>query len=254
MSYECVKVENKDGITVLTLNRPEVMNAFNWTMQQDLQEALHDAHEDDAVRVVVLTGAGDRAFSAGLDLKEGIGTWYKPRSDRKMYDVTPLLFSHMKKPVIAAINGAAIGWGLTLTLLCDIRIASENARMSMRFTEVGLIPEAGSPLLLPRIVGMANALDLSLTARIIDASEAYRIGLVNYLVPYEQLMDKALEVAKSIADKSPTAIALARRAFYDCMSMDFEDQQQREKKDFAVCVASDDHRQRREKFKKRKKD
>ncbi len=253
MPYECVIVDTKDNITTITLNRPQVRNAFNWTMMLDLTEAMHDAHEDDSVRAVILTGAGDKAFSGGMDLKEGMKGWYQPRSDRKLIDLPELMVKHLKKPVIAAINGAAIGWGLTLTLLCDIRVAGERASMSMRFTQVGLIPEAGSPLLLPQIVGLGNALDLSLTAKTIDAAEAYRIGLVNYLAPDAELMDKALEVARSIAEKSPTAIGFAKRGFYDSLELDFQAQQKMEKDNFAKCILSPDFREQQTKFLKKKK-
>jgi len=251
MAYECVEVGTRNHITTLRLNRPEALNAFNWTQMQDLIEALHDVHEGDDVRAVILTGKG-RAFSAGMDLKEGGKGWYKFRSDRKLMSIPELLVKHFRKPTIAAINGPAIGWGLTLSLLCDIRVASQSARMSMRFTQIGLIPEAASPLLLPRIVGLANALDLSLTAKTIDASEAYRIGLVNYLVPDDQLMSKAMEIAESIAEKSPTAIGFARRCFYDALELNFEQQQQKEKEEFARCVTSEHFHKSRENFVERK--
>jgi 2-(1,2-epoxy-1,2-dihydrophenyl)acetyl-CoA isomerase len=202
--------------------------------------------------VVILTGNG-RAFSAGMDLKEGGKGWYKFRTDRKLMDIPTLLFKHFRKPIIAAINGPAIGWGLTLSLLCDIRVAAESARMSMRFTQIGLIPEAASPLLLPRIVGLANALDLSLTAKTIDAAEAYRIGLVNYLVPDDQLMDKTMEIAESIAEKSPTAIGFARRCFYDALELNFEQQQKKEKEEFVKCVTAGDFSKSQEKFVDEKK-
>lgn len=251
MSYECVQVETQEGIRILRLNRPEARNAFNWTQMLDLTEALHDADEDAGVRAVILTGNGS-AFSAGMDLKEGMRGWGQPRGVRKLKEIPELLVKHFQKPVIAAINGPAIGWGLTLALLCDIRVAGASAKMSMRFTQVGLIPEAGSPWLLPQIVGLANALDLSLTAKTIDAAEAFRIGLVNYLVPDAELMPKAIEIGRSIAEKSPLAIGFARRSFYDCLELNFEEQQKKEKMEFARCLVSDGFRQGQKKFLERK--
>jgi enoyl-CoA hydratase/carnithine racemase len=253
MGYQYLLTELKDSIFTITLNRPEVRNAFNWDMHLDLNYALMDAHEDEGVRVVVLTGAGNKAFSGGLDLKEGMNRWGTPRDDRKFISIPELLFKHYTKPVIAAINGFAIGWGLTLTLLCDIRIAAESAKMSMRFTQVGLIPEAGSPLILPQIVGLANALELGLTAKTIDAREAFRIGLVNKVVPDDQLMPAALEMAGMITEKSSLAIAFARRGFYDALSQSFDEQQRQEHASFAKCAAGRAFSDQRQKFADKKK-
>ncbi len=252
MEYKYLLTELKDNILTITLNRADVRNAFCWDLFLDLNYALMDAHEDKEVRVVVLTGAG-KAFSGGLDLKEGMGKWGTPRDDRKVIPMPELLFKHYTRPVIAAINGAAIGWGLTLTLLCDIRVAAESATMSMRFTEVGLIPEAGSPLILPQIVGIANALELGLTAKTIDAKEALRIGLVNKVVPDDHLMPAAIEIAETIAEKSPLAIEFARRGFYDALSQTFDEQQNQEHTHFAKCAASRAFSDQRRKFADNKK-
>jgi len=252
MDYETLEVETKDFIRTIRLNRPNVRNAINSIMTFELSECIEEANGNDDVRVMIITGNG-KGFSAGADIKEGLGMWDKLKGERKVKPLPDLMVSEVDKPMIAAINGAAIGFGLTLTLSCDIRIAAESAVMSMRFTQLGIIPEAGSPYLLPRIVGLANALDLSLTAKNVDAAEAYRIGLVNYVVPDDQLMAKANEMAQSIAIKSPTAISVARRAFYESLELSFEEQRKREKINFDKCLNSPEFIAMREKFQQLKK-
>ncbi len=252
-NYDNLLFDLKEGILTITLNRPEVRNAFNWDMQLDLNFALVDALEDEDVRVIILTGAGDKAFSGGLDLKDGMRGWYQPRDGRSLRDYVTLLAREYTKPIIAAINGYAVGWGCTLTLLCDIRIASENAKMSMRFTQIGLIPEAASPLILPHIVGLGNALELGLTAKTIDAQEALRIGLVSKVVPHYQLMSAALETARLIAEKSPMAISFAKRGFWDALEQTFEEQQNQEKLNFGKCVTSKAFSDQRRDFSQKKK-
>lgn len=253
MTYKNLLMDLNDGILTITLNRPAVRNAFNWDMHLDLNYALMDANEDDNVRVVIITGAGDKAFSGGLDLKEGMGVWGKPRDGREYDEIAYLMVKKYQKALIAAINGYAVGWGMTLSLLCDIRIAAKSAKMSMRFTQVGLIPEAASPILLPQIVGLGNALELGLTAKTIDADEAFRIGLVNKVVRDKDLMHAAVEMAKSIAEKSPVAVRFARRGFYDALEQTFEQQQKQEKTNFAVCVASKAFSDQRKNFSEKKK-
>lgn len=249
MDYEFLEVETKDFIRVIRLNRPEVRNAFNSTMTFELAKCLLESDGDDAVRVVILTGAG-KAFSSGADIKEGVGLWEKLKSETGLKRIPDYLVEDFSKPIIAAINGPAIGFGLTITLSCDIRIAAQSALMSMRFTQVGVIPEAGSPFLLPRIVGLANALDLSLTAKTIGADEAYRIGLVNYITPDDQLMDKAMEIAAGIAAKPPAAISIAKRSFYDALDCTFKEQRAMELTNFDKVLGSRDFKDNAEKLTK----
>ncbi len=231
MDYQFLDVETSDFVRVIRLNRPEVRNAFNSTMTFELAECLYESDHHDNVRVVILTGTG-KGFSSGADIKEGVDLWEKLKSAKNRRPIPDYLVKEFSKPIIAAINGPAIGFGLTITLGCDIRIAAQSALMSMRFTQIGLIPEAGSPYLLPRIVGLANALDLSLTAKTIGADEAFRIGLVNYVSPDDQLMEKALEIAAGIAAKPEMAISIAKRSFYDSLDCTFEEQRRMEKPNF----------------------
>jgi len=231
MEYQFLEVETTDSVRVIRLNRPEVRNAFNSTMTFELAECLYESDSNSEVNVVILTGSG-KGFSSGADIKEGVDLWEKLKSAKNRKPIPDYLVKEFSKPIIAAINGSAIGFGLTVTLGCDIRIAAESALMSMRFTQIGLIPEAGSPYLLPWIIGLANALDLSLTAKTIGAEEAYRIGLVNYVVPDDQLMAKAREIAEGIAAKPELAISIAKRSFYDSLDCTFEEQRKMERPNF----------------------
>lgn len=252
MDYKHILTKLEDNIFTITFNRPESLNAFNWRQQWEFNCVLQDANNDKDVRVVVITGTG-RAFSAGLDLKEGMKDWGKPLSDRKLIEIPDLIIKHFTKPVIAAVNGPAVGWGCTLSLLCDMRYAAESAYFSMRFVRVGLIPEAGSPYLLPRIVGLAKAMELGLTARDISAEEAVKIGMVNAVYPDEELLPKVYETAKVIAEMPRMSIELARRNFLDAMEQTWDEQQKQEKSTFAKCVLSEDHREARLNFAQKKK-
>lgn len=237
MEYKFLEVETSNLVRVIRLNRAEVRNAFNSTMVFELATCLLKTDSDDDVRVVILTGAG-KGFSSGADLNEGVGMWEKLKTETTLKRIPDYLVKDFSKPIIAAINGPAIGFGLTITLSCDIRIAAQSALMSMRFTQIGVIPEAGSPFLLPRIVGHGNALDLSLTAKTIGADEAFRIGLVSYVVPDDQLMDKAMELAAGIAAKPPTSMSIAKRSFYDALDCTFEEQRAMEPTNFDKALAA----------------
>ena len=202
-----------DGVLTLTLNRPDALNSFNVEMKEALLAALKDATRDKAVRVVLLTGAG-RAFSAGQDLKErqepgaaDLGTELRAR-----YNPIILAMRRLEKPVIGAINGVAAGAGISVALACDIRIAAESASFIEVFGRVGLVPDTGSSWFLPRLVGYARAAEMSFTTDPIDAATAERIGLVNRVVPADQLMAEAGLLASRLARSAPIALALAKRA------------------------------------------
>jgi enoyl-CoA hydratase/carnithine racemase len=218
--YRTILFEASAGIATLTLNRPEVLNAYTPEMGEEIVAAFLRLRDDDAIRVVILTGAG-RGFCAGVDLeclKRSQAGAAPPASpgpklgEEAFIRTFPLDLAAFPKPVIAAINGAAIGVGVTMTLPCDIRIASDTARLGLTFTKLGLIPGLGSTHHLPKIVGLAAALDLVLTARVIDAEEAASIGLVNRVVPAASLMSAARELAAQVAQCDPDALAAAKRA------------------------------------------
>jgi 2-(1,2-epoxy-1,2-dihydrophenyl)acetyl-CoA isomerase len=207
-----------DGIATLTLNRPEKLNAYTTEMGDEVTAALRAWRDDDAVRAVILTGAG-RGFCAGVDLEHlrahqaGQNASKGPRlGEEDFLKKLPLEMAAYPKPLIAAVNGAAIGVGVTMILPCDIRIAAENAKLGLAFVKLGILPGLGSTHLLPRIVGRAKALELVMSARTIGAAEAAACGLVNEVVPAEKLMAQARELAALIAANPPAAVAAAKAA------------------------------------------
>ncbi len=218
--YENIRYDVSDGIATLTLHRPEKLNAYTTEMGDEMYDAFGRAREDDAVRVVILTGAG-RGFCAGVDLehlkahRSGANASKGPRLGEEAFlQKLPLELLDYPKPVIAAVNGAAIGVGVTMILPCDVRIAAEGAKLGLTFGKLGLLPGLGSTHLLPRIVGMARAQELVLTARVIAASEAAEIGLVNKVVPADSLIKEAREMARQMAECAPEVLAAAKRALW----------------------------------------
>jgi 2-(1,2-epoxy-1,2-dihydrophenyl)acetyl-CoA isomerase len=215
--------DTAEGVLTLTLNRPDALNSFNVEMKEALLAALKDAARDRSVRVVLLTGAG-RAFSAGQDLKErqqadaaDLGTELRVR-----YNPIVLAMRRIEKPVIGAINGVAAGAGISVALACDMRIASEAASFIEVFGRVGLVPDTGSSWFLPRLVGYARAAEMSFTTDPVDAATAERIGLVNRVVPADQLMAEAGALAARLAKSAPIALALAKRALNRALETNLE--------------------------------
>jgi enoyl-CoA hydratase/carnithine racemase len=200
-----------DHIAVVMLNRPETMNALNRQMYAELEQAFRDAHRDPEVRCVVLTGAG-RAFCSGDDVRQIMLGEQRDETVTRLRDVKPkptpaaAAVLECDKPVIAAVNGAAVGWGMDLTLFADIRIASEAAKFGELFIKRGLVADLGGLWRLPRVVGPSKAAELLFTGEIIPAQEAERIGLVTKVVPADQLMDAAMEMARKIAANPPIAL------------------------------------------------
>ncbi|MHB1127042.1 MAG: enoyl-CoA hydratase/isomerase family protein [Bacillota bacterium] len=224
MQLNCFLYEVQDSILILTMNRPQVRNAWNWEMHEEFFKVLQKLNEDDSLRVMILTGAPP-AFCSGTDLK----AFASGRGPDLPHPGSMMELMHeLKKPMIAAINGAAIGMGMTIPLLCDIRIAAENAMMCYKFVEVGLVPEAGSPYMLPRIVGLGRAMELCLTARTFSAQEALSMGLVTEVLPDDQLMPRALEIAKTIASKREHTIRLTREMLYKFLDTDYYEELRQE--------------------------
>lgn len=226
MDYKQIKCDLSDHILTVTLNRPERLNAFTPVMCEELIDAFSKADADDDVRAVIVTGAG-RAFCAGADL-EGILSRYSASSlsagigdYRDLAGKITLLIYDLKKPVIAAINGPAVGVGITMTLAMDIRLASQNAKIGFVFTRRGLVPEGASTWFLPRIVGLGKAAELLITGKIIGAEEAASCGLVNEVLPADSLISRAREIAFEITETtSPVAVALSRQLLWKMMSAD----------------------------------
>jgi len=220
METKDILVEKDGFVAVLTLNRPEKMNAISADMRVAIPRALEEIQRDDAVRVLILTGAG-RGFCSGADVAVQAARAAGQIADTSRQTLLQLVgsfvlaFEKLNKPVIAAVNGVAAGIGLTLALTCDIRIASANARFSAIWVKRGLIADGGASLLLPLTVGMEKALELCFTGDVIDAPEAERIGLVSRVVPAEELMTRAQELARKIAANPPISVELAKRVMWE---------------------------------------
>jgi enoyl-CoA hydratase/carnithine racemase len=206
--------ERRGRVGLITLNRPERLNAWSVEMAQLVRESIEECNVDDGIGAVVITGQG-RGFCSGADLRRDRSAEANADAPRRRGEEEPLpFFMQRSKPLIAAINGPAVGVGLTLTLCCDARIASDQARLSARFVRIGLTPELGSTYFLPQIVGLGSAAELILTGRIIDAAEAGRVGLVNKVVPHDALLDEALGLAEEIAFNPTQQVAWAKRLLY----------------------------------------
>ena len=215
MAYEQILYERQGRVAVITLNRPESLNATTGVMNAELQDAFQAAGADDGVGCVVITGAG-RAFCAGADVKafqSGLQGGEGYRAEHGPGGRLDTLWN-LPKPVIAAINGVAVGVGATLPLACDIRVASEGARFGFIFRRLGLAPEFGSTFLLPRIVGLPRAMELCLSGRMVEAAEALELGLVTSVFPQTSFMEEVLSLATDLANGPTQALSTAKEGFH----------------------------------------
>ena len=234
MSYETILLDVKDRVATLTLNRPERMNAWTNRMGIELGEALDFCHENEEVRSVVLTGAG-RAFCAGADLGGGKKTFggREQRADQPKRK-RPTLPWQIDKPVIAAINGHAVGVGITYPMTCDVRIVAEDAKLQFAFVRRGVIPELSSHVIVARVAGLSNAADLLLTGRMIRGREAAELGLATAALPAEEVLPAALERARDIAtNTAPVSVAIAKRLLWEGIDSSVPAMRQREDPLFA---------------------
>ena len=213
MDQQLILEERRDQVAVLTLNRPAVMNSFNLGMLKSLKEHVEALHFDPEVRVVIITGAGEKAFCAGADLKER-ATYSEQQVREFIFTIrnTFTFIEYMSKPVIAAVNGVALGGGTELALACDLRIASQTASMGLTETRLAIIPGAGGTQRLPRLIGRGKAKELIFTGRKVSAQEALDIGLVNKICPPESLLDECMAMASMICETGPIAIQQAKYA------------------------------------------
>jgi enoyl-CoA hydratase/carnithine racemase len=213
MTEPLVVEERQDQVVLLRLNRPDVMNSFNFPMLLALKERLEALHFDPEVRVVIIAGAGQKAFCAGADLKER-ATMTEPQVRQFIFTIRNLFtfIEYLNKPVIAAINGIALGGGTELALACDLRLAAATARMGLTETRLAIIPGAGGTQRLPRLIGRGKAKELIFTGRIVGAQEALEIGLVNKVCPPEALLDECRALAAQICETGPIAIQQAKYA------------------------------------------
>ena len=238
--YESILIERRDRVATITINRPEKRNALNIQTRAEGAAALDELSQDDSVRVVIFTGAGDKAFVAGADIAEFAGrTALAQRAvmlDRGLFNAVDTF----PKPVIAMVNGYCLGGGCELALACDIRIASETASFGQPEINLGIIPGGGGTQRLTRLVGEGKAMEMILTGEIINAQEAFRLGLANHVVPADQLQTKTMEVANRIAEKSPVALRLAKEAVKAASRSNLDEGLRREVDLFALCFSSED--------------
>jgi enoyl-CoA hydratase len=243
LSEPVVLTDRDGGVATLTVNRPDKRNSLNGRVRADLIAALDAVRDEPEVRVVVITGAGDRAFVAGADISE-----FAERSPleqraamtgRRVFDE----IAAFPKPVIAMIQGYALGGGCELALACDLRIAGDGARLGQPEINLALIPGGGGTQRLPRLVGTGQAMRLVLTGEIVDATEALRIGLVDQVVPAAELRERTMEIARTMATRSPVALEMAKRAVRAAAEMPLTAGLALETELFVTCFGSDDRRE-----------
>lgn len=240
MKYETILVEPRGTTTLITLNRPDKLNAMSMMLKAELVRALQEVDRDETARAIVLTGAGPKAFTAGADIHEFQGR--TPLEQWRMYEHGTLYdaVDRLSKPILAMINGYCFGGGLELVMACDIRIASNQATLGQTEVNIGIIPGGGGSQRLPRLVGLGNALRLTLTGDRVDAAEALRIGLVDEVVPHAQLETRTLEVASKIAAHSALAVRLAKAAVRASARLPLDQGLRYEQGLFALVMASSD--------------
>jgi enoyl-CoA hydratase len=241
IEFKCIIYEKNEGVATITLNRPEALNAFSKGLVEEIMRALEDVRNDEKVHVVVLTGAGEKAFSAGADIKAMAGmTALKARELSLMGEKLCLSFENLEKPVIAGLNGYALGGGLEVAMSCDIRIASETARMGQTEVNIGLIPGWGGTQRLTRLIGSAKAKELVFTGRIIDAKTAEQLGIVNMVVPADKFRETVRQFASELASKAPVAVRIAKALINKGADISLDSAIALERKGFGVVASTED--------------
>ena len=261
MANEHILYAVADRVATIILNRPDKLNAWTATMEHEVRSAVAEAETDDSARVIVLTGAG-RGFCAGADMsllslvaKQGVTDQVRERAALKTgearheqvradFDQKYSYFLATKKPVMAAINGPAVGLGLVIALYCDLRFASDAARFGTVFARRGLIAEYGMAWMLPRLIGHANAMDLLFSARTIDAAEALRMGLVNRVFPHEAFLNQVYEYARDLASNvSPRSLAVIKRQVYEAMFQSLQEAFEASEREMLASLACEDFKE-----------
>jgi enoyl-CoA hydratase len=239
-NYETITVEKREQVAFLTINRPDKLNALNKQVHAEGVSALEELRKDETIRVVIITGAGEKSFIAGADISEFGGQ--TPVSQRDVFHA-PSLFNFLDtfpKPVIAMINGFCLGGGNELAMACDLRTASEKARFGQPEINLGIIPGGGGTQRLTKLIGETKAMELVLTGDMIDAPTALRLGLVNHVFAPEELEAKTLELANKIAEKSPIALQMAKEAVKLASKSNLDEGLRREVDLFAICFSTED--------------
>lgn len=254
IKYENIETHLDENIAIITLNRPETLNALSFEMEEELLHAFRVCSEDEAVRSVVLTGTG-RVFSSGGDIKK-MDSGMDQLEGKAWCELANSLIEaivFMPKPVIAAVNGGAVGGGMHLTLVCDMVIASEKAFFSNVFTKIGLIPDTGAHFILPRLIGLRKAMEMVLMADRVNAVKALEMGLINRMVPHENLMSVSLEIARKLAQGSSLAFGLSKTIMMKSLSLQLKDVLELEALMQSIAFTSEDHKERVRAFLKQKK-
>jgi enoyl-CoA hydratase/carnithine racemase len=238
---ENIRLEKKNNIAYVTIDRPKVLNALNMATMGELEEVFTDLAADREIRVVILTGGGEKAFVAGADINElSRNNAVEAKAYTHRGQAVLDLIENLGKPVIACVNGFALGGGCEIAMACTMRLASENARFGQPEVKLGIIPGYGGTQRLPRLVGKGLAMQMVLTGEMISAQEAYRIGLVNEVVPADKLIARAEEIAGKIIGMSPLAIQYCMEAVNEGMNMTLQEGLFLEATLFAVCCSSED--------------
>ena len=244
MTLENVRLDKKNAIAYVTIDRPKVLNALNMATMEDLREVFTDLAADRGIRVVILTGSGEKAFVAGADINE---LQKNNPVEAKAYthrgQAVLDLIENLGKPVIACINGFALGGGCEIAMACTMRLAAENAKLGQPEVKLGIIPGYGGTQRLPRLVGTGLAMQILLTGEMISAQEAYRIGLVNEVVPADKLIPRAEEIAAKIIANAPLAIQYCMEAVNQGLNMTLQEGLFLEATLFGICSASEDKKE-----------
>ena len=241
MDFKFIVYEKSEGIATITLNRPEALNAFSKEVVSEVLQALEDIRSDESVRVVILTGAGEKAFSAGADIKAMIGmNALKARELSLMGEKLCLALENLEKPVIAALNGYALGGGLEVAMSCDLRIASEDSRMGQTEINIGLIPGWGGTQRLTRLVGRTKAKEMVFTGKMIDAKTAEQLGIVNMVVPADKFREAVRQFALELASKAPVAIKVAKALIDKGAEIGLDSALALEREGFGVVASTED--------------
>lgn len=253
-TLEDVLYEKKGAVAYITLNRPKVLNALNQRTWEELRAAFEDARDDAGVRGIIVTGAGDKAFAAGADISELAKATAVEAEKSSSYGQEVLnLVESLGKPVIAAVNGFALGGGCETAMACTIRVASENAKFGVPEVTLGLIPGCGGTQRLPRLVGKGRALQLILSGGMIGADEAYRIGLVNEVVPAADLISRAEAILKPILANAPLSVKFALEAVNNGLNTSVSEGLALEASYFGLCAGTEDKKEGTEAFLQKRK-